>query len=118
MATIEVDGLRAQHPNIDIHTMLPVDVIKIVLELSLDDLAQLLGLSITERDSILLQVSFSDLGAVIDQLSGIDPPPSLDPINPPPDNKIAINSLGEEIAALLRKGDLLARTYLKITDRD
>ena len=65
----------------------------------LDDLGQLFGLFITE---------FSDLGAIVDQLSGIDPSPSLAPIEPPPDNKIEINFLGPEIAALLRKGDLLA----------
>ncbi len=108
LATIEVDGLRAQHPAIAIKTVLPVEIVKMVLELSPDDLAQLFGLSITERDSILLQVSFSDLGTVVDQLSGIDPAPSLDSITLPPNNKIAINSLGSEIAALLRKGDLLA----------
>ncbi len=120
LATIEVDGLRAQHPEIIIRTVLPIDVVKIALELPLDDLAQLFGLAITERDSILLQVSFSDLGAVIDELSGIDPPPSLDSIKPPPENKIAINSLGEEIAALLRKGDLLAShvdAYFNATGR-
>jgi hypothetical protein len=54
------------------------------------------------------------------QLSGIDPAPSLAPITPPPDNKIEINSLGPEIAALLRKGDLLAShvdAYFNATGR-
>lgn len=120
LATKEVDGLRTQHPNIAIKTLLPLEIVKMALELPVNDLAQLFGLSITERDSILFQVSFSDLGAVIDQLSGLDPAPSLDPITPPPNNKIAINSLGPEIAALLRKGDLLAShvdTYFNTTGR-
>jgi hypothetical protein len=66
LATIEVDGLRAQHPNIAIKTVLPIEIVNIILELSLDNLGQLFGLFITERDSILFQVSFSDLGAVVD----------------------------------------------------
>jgi uncharacterized protein YydD (DUF2326 family) len=120
LTTIEIDALRTQHPNIAIKTLLPIEIVNMILELPLDDLGQLFGLFITERDSILFQVSFSDLGAVVDQLSGIDPSPSLAPIAPPPDNKIEINFLGPEIAALLRKGDLLAShvdAYFNATGR-
>ena len=120
LASQEVNVLRDQYPQITIELVLPVDIIKMVLSLSVDDLAQLFGLAVTERDSALSRVTFAELGVVIDRLSGIDPKPSLAPITPPPSDKIEANSLGPEIASLLRQGDLLAshvNEYFRATGR-
>ncbi len=108
LATLEVEALRKANPEISIKTVLPSDLVKMVLALDIDDLAGIFTIKITEQDTVLSRVTFSDLGAVIDTLSGIDPAPSLASIGLPATNKIEVNSLGPEIAALLRQGDLLA----------
>jgi hypothetical protein len=108
LATLEVETLRTQHTSIIIKTLLPVEIVKMILSLSVPDLAGLFGIEITERDTVLTRVAFSELGPVIDSLSGVDPIPSLTSITPPASTKIEFNLLGSEIAALLRQGDLLA----------
>jgi hypothetical protein len=108
LATLEVDTLRSQHATIVIKTVLPVEIVRMALSLSLANLAELFGIEITERDTVLTRVAFSELGPVIDSLAGVDPIPSLTTITLPASKKIEFNSLGMEIAALLRQGDLLA----------
>lgn len=108
LAKQEVDALRQKYKNISIATMLPVEIVNMILSLDVANLAGLFGIEVSERDTALTRVAFSDLGAVIDKIAGLDPKPSLAPITLPSTNKIEFNSLGEEIAGLLRQGDLLA----------
>lgn len=120
LATQEVEGLREKHKNVSISTVLPIEIVNMILLLDLANLAGLFGIEISERDTALTRVAFSDLGAVIDQIAGLDPKPSLIPITLPSANKIEFNSLGAEIAALLRQGDLLAShvdEYLRTSGR-
>lgn len=108
LATNEVEALRQNHKGVSIATVLPVEIVNMILSLDLTNLAALFGIEISERDTALTRIAFSDLGAVIDQIAGLDPNPSLATITLPSTNKIEFNSLGDEIAALLRQGDLLA----------
>jgi hypothetical protein len=108
LATTEVEALREKHKDVAISTVLPIEIVNMILSLEVANLAALFGIEISERDTALTRVAFSDLGTVIGEISGLDPIPSLVPITPPSINKIEFNSLGTEIAALLRQGDLLA----------
>jgi hypothetical protein len=75
LATLEVEALRKANPNIPIKTVLPSELVKIVLALGINDLAEIFTIKITEQDTVLSRVTFSDLGTVIDTLSGMDPAP-------------------------------------------
>jgi hypothetical protein len=108
LAAAEVEALRQKHTSISITTVLPIEIVDMILSLDVTSLAAVFGIEVSERDTALTRVAFADLGAVLDQIAGLDPKPSLAPINPPSTNKIEFNSLGAEIAALLRQGDLLA----------
>ena len=108
LATQEVAALREKHQHVTITTVLPIEIVNMILSLDVENLAGLLGIEVSERDTALTRVAFSDLGAVIGEIAGLDPSPSLAAIIPPSANKIKFNSLGDEIAGLLRQGDLLA----------
>ena len=44
-----------------------------ILSLDVANLAGLLGIEVSERDTALTRVASSDLGAVIDEIAGLDP---------------------------------------------
>jgi hypothetical protein len=108
LATQAVELLRAANSQIRISTLLPSEIVSMVLSLNLNHLADIFGYEVSERDTALTRVAFSDLGVVIDSISGMDPTPTLNDIGKPSPNKIEINELGPEIRGLLRQGDLLA----------
>lgn len=72
LATTEVEALREKHKDVTISTVLPIEIVNMILSLEVANLAALFGIEISERDTALTRVAFSDLGTVIGEISGLD----------------------------------------------
>ena len=97
----EIERLRAEHPNVHIELCGFEEIRKLVFGLPGTDLVALLGPPVTQR--ALMTLGFSDLQPILAYLGRQGPPEDEDP-RPVPTEKLAYNSLGPNVEALLKAG--------------
>ena len=108
-ATLEVESLREEYPECEISVLGPVDIRKIALTLNADDLADFCGAKLEETDHQTWRLSFSDILRVAEHLAQFHPAPANGALDPPPQDKIRRNDLEDDIAILLRKGNVITK---------
>ena len=108
-ATKQVELLRDAHKHILIETFGPVEIEKLALTLSLDDLGGLFNVYFSQKDTEIMRVRFDEIGIIVNSLAGNDPIPKLGTLARPAQDKANHNNLDEEIRILLTRGQVLAQ---------
>lgn len=108
-STTELNLLREENPECRVLTLGPSGIESLVLSLPKAQLADFCGSSLDETDYQQWRLSFSDVSIVVEHLVATEARFSNDSLDPPPPDKIRINSLESDIETLLVKGNILTR---------
>jgi hypothetical protein len=95
-ATMQVELLRDAHKGILIETFGPVEIEKLALSLTPDDLGGLFNVYFSQKDSEIMRVRFDEIGIIVNSLAGHTPTPTLGALARPAYDKANHNNLDEE----------------------
>jgi hypothetical protein len=105
--------LQTANPSITIEHWGFEELLRIVLDLSEDELTSLFGAPVTRR--ALMDTGMPDLIPVLDHISRLEPTPEAD-LRPVPGDKLTQNMLSDHVKVLLKAGmsrEALVRQYLR-----
>jgi hypothetical protein len=108
-ATKQVEELRTKYTKILIETFGPIEIEKLALSLSVDDLGGLFNVYFGTKETELMRVSFDEIGSVVNSLAGLNPVAVLGTLEHPAQDKADHNGLDEEVRLLLTRGQVLAQ---------